>query len=422
MDIFMRKVCRINLLKKCVVAPLITVLILQFLPPPMVRADKSINQDFIYESNSSELVVDKEEEGYMDFSFDLFSKVAVNGDENPLISPASAYFALAMVANGASKNTKKAFEDVLGMSIDELNISCKKLLKNLQVTKGDTILNIADSIWAKKGFPIQTNFVEQLKSYYDAKIYLEDLTLEDTKNKINSWVANKTNQLIPILLDEPLSDETIMLLINTIYMKAKWEQEFSANDTYDRVFYKEDGSNLKVPFLNSSKTRKYFSDNNTEGILLPYNDEKLVFVALRPTNGEKVNEFAKGLTADSFKDYQKSAKNMKVKFAMPKFTLDYTLIMNDILCDMGLSVAFDYRKADFSKIANNLFISKVLQKTKIEVNEQGTEAAAVTSIELSECSYIEEEVEFILDSPYVYAIIDKESGLPLFIGIMNNPK
>ena len=360
---------------------------------------------------------------YMGFSTELLKAVCETEDENPLISPASVYFALAMTANGAAGETKAAFEDVLGLTVEALNQTCRALMNNLALTEGSTKLNIADSLWIDKdeGYEISEEFVKLLNETYFAEVYQTDL--QRSKQSVNNWVSYHTEELIPFLLEEEPSDDARLLIINTLYLKAAWESEFDPNNNRKRDFARKDGSAVKTEFLNAElKTQQCIITEEALGVLLPYDDGKLAFLALKPVNGD-VRSLIAGFDEESLETYLSAAEERMAWLSMPKFTLDDSIVMNDALKGMGLENAFDSTCADFSGIAPELFISRVLQKTKLEVNEKGTEAAAATVVEMRDGAgmLVEDPVELNFDSPYLYAVVDLQSGLPLFLGIMEDP-
>jgi serpin B len=225
-----------------------------------------------------------------------------------------------------------------------------------------------------------------------------------------------------------MAREAVLALINTLYFKAKWLDPFDANDTYESEFIKKDGSRVSVPFLNEYRCdRDYINMDGTEGVLRPYDDGKTAFLALRATDGRSAQELAETLDADTLARYIASAKETYMTLSMPKFTLDYGMTMNSVLGAMGLKRAFDRDLAEFGIMGKsglgNVYISQVLQKVRIAVNEKGTEAAAATIVEMTAGAAmpLEEPVVLTLDSPFVYAVVDLDTGIPLFIGCMDDP-
>lgn len=368
------------------------------------------------------------------FSWNLYNNSINAGpsDENPLISPASAYIALAMAAEGAHGDTLAAFEEVLGTDAKALSTSANSLMKQLSEVSGKTTMNIANSMWLDHSININEEFREKLIKYFDADVFVEDFFVEDfygagIVGMINTWVAEETEGLIEQFIDKIKPDE-VMMLINTLYMKASWLTPFAAELTEEKDFNLADGSVIKTEFLNSEAgTFTMIDSEEIEGVLLPYDDERLGFLALRPA-GDSVDIRDMVLDATTINELVSGAENTEnIVISMPKFELEYELSLVDILKNMGLSIAFDSEKADFSGLESDgsadLYISNVMQSAVIKVNELGTEAAASTSVSISRTSApIGDPAVFSLDSPYVYAIIDLDTNIPLFIGILDTPQ
>lgn len=364
-----------------------------------------------------------------DFGMQLFAETLKTGDENPVISPVSAYLCLAMVMLGTENETLQEFESVLGGDTAAVASLAHDLSEKLMDTKGDTILNIANSLWADDDKVIvQPSFVQGVMDYFDGEIYQADLPSKEALDDINAWVNDKTEGLIPKLHDQPYPESTALILFNTLYMKTKWQRTFEGYATRDKTFTKADGAQLTAPFMQMyEENQQYIGTDDAEGILLPYDDGKTAFVALRPTNGTAIRDFAASLTAEGLAGYVEGAEEKLVNFSMPKFNLAYELFLTDILKAMGLERAFVSGAAQLEPMGTGaegpLFLDWVFQKVKIEVNEEGTEAAAVTEAVAAEgdAMPVEEPIELHLDSPFVYGIIDLETGAPLFIGLLEDP-
>lgn len=366
-------------------------------------------------------VPDGASEAYLGFSEELF-RTAASEAENPLISPASAYFALAMAANGAAGETKTAFEKTLGLSVDELNAVCLALMNNLSMTAGSTKLSVANSVWVDmdEDFDVSEEYISFLQNDYYAEYTETDL--QTARQAVNAWVKYHTEGMIPEMLSEQPDRDARLLLINTLYLKTAWETEFDPNSTQQREFHTEGGGNVSAEFLYSELGRKQcILTPEATGVVLPYDDGKLAFIALKPNEGT-VRGLLEGFDGNTLAGYLAAAKEKTAWLAMPKFTREFSLDMQAALTDMGLGIVFE-ENADFSGIAPDICISRVLQKTRVDVHEKGTEAAAATVVEMSDsCAVIAEDpVELCFDSPYLYAIVDMESGLPLFMGIMDDP-
>lgn len=381
-------------------------------------ADGSGNQDF---------------SGVRAFSYDLFHQIISGSSEyNPVVSPVSAYFALSMAASGSSGETQAQFAKVLGTTADmlEKNGMCSQLKKHLLSTKGSTALSIANSVWVNQDFRVSNDYLQGIVDYFDSEVYSGKIDSAEMQNAVNQWGNEKTQGLIPKFLDDKLTGDAVLELMNAVYLNAAWSQPFPKDETREMAFRKQDNSEIRTKFLHSGWNLDYVETSDAEGAVLPYNDGKTVFLVLRPTDGSSIREFAGKLDAERVKNYISNARNAKVDFYMPKAELSYNIYMNPMLLQMGLVNAFDSR-ADFSKMAaadyqgGRIYIDRVFQKVKVKVNEKGTEAAAITDVQMKAESAARPEPKVIrtlkLDSPYVYLVVDLASQTPLFMGVMEEP-
>ncbi len=361
------------------------------------------------------------------FSFSLLARALSDAEKNPVLSPLSAYLCLAMVQNGANADTLRAFASVLGTDTDALNRLCRALSDGLLDTAGSTKLSIANSAWLSSGkAKLEQQYLQDITDWFGADVYSADLSSAEALAAINAWVNEKTNGLIPTLHDEPYSPSTVLVLLNTLYFKAAWKDEFMGWLTYDEAFTAADGARAEVPFMHASYAqRDCIRTADAEGVLLPYDDGKTAFIALMPTAGD-ARRFAASLTPASFAAYLAAAEDTLVNLSLPKFTVEFSLPLNACLSDLGLQAAFNPGEANFTRMGTStdgaLYLSQVFQKVKIEVNEKGTEAAAVTESAMAGAGFIPEQpLELRFDRPFVYAVVDLASGLPLFIGVLDTP-
>lgn len=368
-------------------------------------------------------------DGYSNFAAELYAKSAEAEKDNFLISPASAYFALSMAANGSDAETQKAFEIVLGMPVDQMNAACEQLIPKLRMRSEDGgRLDIANAVWLNETLEAGDNFINTAKEIYEAEIF--EAALSESADDVNSWVSEKTNGIIPQMLDEEPGSDIAMLLLNALYFNGVWDTPFDESLTEDRIFYREDGTTVELPFMNKHEDRtQYIKTENAEGVRLFYNDYRQSFVALRPTDGKSIHEFAAAFEKDTLKNALSAAEMRDVDLSMPKFEQEDEIDMSDLLRDMELGIIFDQNQADFSKMGTMngypLFVSKVIQKSAVRVDERGTEATAATEVEMDTAALPMENqkgpVKLVLDSPYAYFIMDSESGIPLFMGVMDDP-
>lgn len=365
-----------------------------------------------------------------DLGAGLMQYAAAQEAENPVLSPLSAYLCLAMLMPGANENTKAEFEKILGADWDYVSALAADIAAQLEKTGGSTKLDLANSIWTDDDKAvIEEEWLKTVKAYFGPDIYSADLPSDGALKAINKWVNDKTNGMIPKLHDENYDKDTIMVLLNALYMKAEWAHKFDAESTYDREFTKADGSAVTVPFMNMYEAyESYIKTEDAEGIMLPYDDGRLAFIALKPGSGD-ARGYASSLTGAKLKELIAAAKaDTFVTVNMPKFSTGYSVYLTDALKAMGMTDAFDPDLADLSGAGRGvdgpLYISYVFQRVKVDVNEEGTEAAAVTEIATAEgCALpADEPIVLTFDKPFVYAIVDTETGVPLFAGVMENPE
>lgn len=370
------------------------------------------------------------------FNYSVFQKAAQGEEKNPVVSPLSAYMALALAAEGAEGETKSQFDTLLGNNMIATRLH--QLTESLSKVSGSTNLAIADSVWIDDQFEADISWLSNMVSFYNAEIYQSDLCTDMARIGMNHWVSNKTRGLIPTLFEQNLSEDARLVLMNTIYMKAKWNYLFDGNSTYEREFTNENGEKIHTDFMNADRVyRRYFKTKEADGVILPYDDGRLAMIAVRPQAGQTARELAQSMTEDDIANYLGSTKDTYMNLHLPKFTVEYSLNMNKMLQQMGLTDAFDEEKADFSRLGKtkgsteaDLYISEVLQKVKVQVDEEGTEAAAVTAIVCTTTSamFPEEEIPLEVDfhDPFVYVIVDtktpfgktEKNNIPLFMGIV----
>lgn len=344
--------------------------------------------------------------------------------ENILISPLSIVSALAMVANGANNQTLSEMEKVLNSDIQELNDYLKAYKAYLPNNKKYEV-SLANSIWFKddENLNVKEEFLNINKDYYDASVYKTPFD-KKAKDDINAWVNLKTKGMIETLLAEPPSEDTIMYLINALSFDAEWEDIYHETQIYPGEFNVENGNKEPAEFMSSSE-HIYLENENVTGFMKPYKDSKYAFVAMLPRENIQMADLLKSIEAKDILSLIENKKDNKVYTEIPKFSVDYSTMLNDSLQSLGIINAFDSEKADFTGIGKyndkNIYISRVIHKTKIEVNEKGTKAGAVTAVEMDTTSApIEEPKEVVLDRPFIYMIVDTEENLPLFIGSLMN--
>ncbi len=401
---------------------LIAAMILSGCSSPSADLMKGIisnNKNRVPETMDTEL-----NQAIMNFTWNLFKESSENPG-NIMISAPSAYFALAMTLNGADNETKTEMLKALSadnITLDDLNIGLNDwmtLMSNNRIAK----FSITNSIWLREGFNVNKNFLQTNADYYSA--YIRSLNFGDASapNTINKWVKEATNDTIDKIVDK-ISDDVMMYLINAIYFKGDWKVQFNANKTYEAEFNTPTGK-LKADFMNRRGEIDYLQSNGITGVVLPYLDEQFAFVGLLPAEGKTPKDLINDLSALDLLGLMKNKEAKNIELSLPKFESSYEDSLNNELSNLGMNIAFEPYNADFSlmreDLQKDLYISEVKQKTFIKVDEKGTEAAAVTSVTLETTSMPVELPRVVFDRPFVYGIVDVATGIPLFIGIMENP-
>ena len=356
-----------------------------------------------------------------DFAIKLFQQTR-DGNKNSLISPLSVMLALSMTANGAKGETLAQMEALLGGDIpmETLNEYLYSYIKALP-SERTAKLNIANSIWFRdNGFTAEKAFLQKNADYYGAAAY-KSVFDEKTLRDINNWVKKNTDGMIEKIIDD-FDPSAVMYLINTVLFDAEWENIYKKDEIREGTFATLSGSKRTVSMM-YSKERRYLDDGKATGFIKPYKNG-CSFVALLPNGDISLSDYVASMTGKSFIDTIKSAKDVSVETAIPKFSYDHDIEMSGALKALGMTKPFDAAKADFSALVSsdsgNIFISRVLHKAYIAVDEKGTKAGAATAVEIKETGVAVGIYSVTLDRPFVYAVIDDATGLPVFIGTVTD--
>ncbi|MBW4652823.1 MAG: serpin family protein [Kaiparowitsia implicata GSE-PSE-MK54-09C] len=361
------------------------------------------------------------------FAFNLLAQVApqANG-ENLMISPSSVAIALSMLYNGASGDTQQAMTEALALqevTIDDLNSSNAILKQQLETADPNVRVAIANSLWMRDSFPVNSGFLETNQDYYDAEVSAIDFDNPAAVNTINDWVSRNTEGKIPTILDN-INPDDVMFLINAIYFNGAWSAPFNPRETMDRLFYTPDGTSSDSPFMSQRGSYQYLANDQFQAIHLPYGDsQQMSMVVMLPSESSTLPELLSSLSSDQWESWMEQFRRQEGMIQLPRFTSDYSVSLNETLKAMGMAVAFSPSEADFAGISpEQIYVSDVKHKTYIDVNEQGTEAAAATSIGVTTTSMpIDPPFFMVCDRPFFYAIQDNETGTILFMGTVVNP-
>jgi len=365
-----------------------------------------------------------------DFSFAFYDEIIKNEESNVFYSPYSIFTALSMAYEGAHGNTAVEMKNVLNiLQNDSVTESSFGRLYNLlnQNKEGYTV-NTANAFWANEDYKFLDEYLNLLKSYYIAEANELNFSKNvEAANTINNWIEEQTNDKIKDMIKpEMLSDFTILVLTNAIYFKGLWEKQFDPKYTYETDFETSPGETVKVDMMNYTGEDKEFNYTETEDLQiveLDYQGNDLSMMIILPRENN-ITLAEKQLTAVNFIDWKNSLTKTNINvLKIPKFELETEYTLNDILSDMGIKDAFNFGVADFSGMdgTNYLFISKVIHKAFVEVNEEGTEAAAATAIVMEGTAFEPKTYTFIADHPFIFLIQQKETGAVLFMGKVTNP-
>jgi len=363
------------------------------------------------------------------FAFNLFRElVAEELDKNIFISPLGISLALVMTYNGAEGTTKDAMAETLNfgsMSLDEINHAYSNLIESLENADQAVKLLFGNSVWMKKEFEplVKASFTDRITTWYNAEMFTRDFGSPQTVSEINGWVDKRTQGTIKEIV-KGIDPELIMLLINAIYFKGDWIVEFDETATQKQEFFLPESPPVQVDMMSTSGSFSYYSGENCQVARLPYGRDKIALYVFLPNEGMSLDSFMANLNQTTHDEYISRLQprgDLTVK--LPKFKVEYGVKrLNDVLKKLGMDMAFNPYEADFNGIASttpeNLYISYVDHKAIVEVNEKGTEAAAVTSVGEGVTSI---PPSFVVNRPFFFEIRDDRSGSILFMGRIFSP-
>ncbi|MBU4556851.1 MAG: serpin family protein [Actinobacteria bacterium] len=368
-----------------------------------------------------------------DFGLDLAKASSTDPSKNAVVSPASVHAALSMTANGANGETAEQMRHVLhvdAMTTAESNKGWASLIGGLGDRSPEQTLEIANSLWARKGIAFKKPFIAADRDYFGAQVSTLDFTQDDVPGAINGWVSDNTHGMITKMIDQ-VPANAILYLANAVYFKGEWVSPFTHESTSKQSFNKQDGSTVDVDMMHESGPMPYGENDTVQATKLPYRGGDTAFYVLLPKPGVKTDVALDGLKGADFRDLRRamaSNEPTRVYLGLPKLEVEFSADLSKQLADLGMPRAFDDRRAQFSSMAEldvPIYINRVLHKTKVKVDEKGTEAAAATVVGMALGSATPERAEpkwIICDRPYVFAIVDEASGAMLFLGVVNDPR
>jgi serpin B len=362
------------------------------------------------------------------FAFDLMNQITrAQPGGNVFISPFSVSSALQMVVNGAAGGTKAEMQQVLktsGVSAGALNGAFKDLNQQLEGRK-DVTLNLANGMWVQKDFHIKPAFVDTNRQYFRAELASVDFNNPQAAKTINGWAEQKTKGKITKVVEFPFPALTRLILANAIYFKGKWVEPFKKDLTKPRDFHLANGQTKQTPMMVQDSHFQYQENAKFQAVKLPYNGGLQMELYLPATNSTPQMFLADIAGKETWRDsIQSDFSRREGTVTLPKFKMEFEIELNNPLQSLGMKSAFA-NTADFSGIADEpLNISEVKQKSYVDVNEEGTEAAAVTTVGIRAMALMKpiEKFSMVLDRPFFFVISDATTGSILFMGVVNEPK
>lgn len=358
------------------------------------------------------------------FGVHLFKEVAMASDENLMLSPLSAAAVLTMLRNGAEGNTAEQIHLMLGydgQTLEEVNDIYQQLVPQLEQADPDVEIAIANAVFYRKDFEVKKPYADVIKNRFSAEMEGLDFQKPSALKTINGWAEKNTRGKIPKVMDQ-ISADAVMFLMNALYFKGSWTNPFDKNRTRPAPFYLADGTSVEVDMMNGTIPARSARGTDYSAIELTYNRGNFAMIVLMPDNtpGQWIENFSGDDWQQLTRQLDAAETPRKIAVTMPRFAFEFEKILNDHLKALGMMDAFDASKADLSAISDrDIFVSFVKQNTFIEVNEEGTEAAAVTSIGIEVTSM---PPAFVVNKPFVFAIRERTTNALLFIGKVEHPK
>lgn len=340
-------------------------------------------------------------------------------DGNLLISPLSVLCAVGMTANGACGNTEAQLEEFFGMDTAALDRCLYAWLSSQNAHEG---LLAANSVWySDASLQLREDFMNTVSDYFGVEVFQGPMN-EDMRYALNSWVGGKTNDMIPELIDK-IPENVVAYLVNALAFRCRWAEEYTQNKVKEGSFTTESGEERTVELM-SSEESVYLENEDAVGFMKYYADDKYAFAALLPNEGTAIADFVAALDGETLYGLLKNAEPQSVNVKLPKFETEYDAELSGVFQKLGVTDAFDDTAADFSAMGGekgDIYISRILHKTCLTVNETGTEAAAATAVEMMTKSMRPMRNKLIvLDRPFVYMIVDTEANIPVFIGTVTD--
>ncbi len=362
------------------------------------------------------------------FSLKLFLEIVKqNTGKNIFVSPYSLAISLAMTYNGAKGETQASIAKTLelqGMSLEEVNQANASLRTALEAKETNLQVYLANSVWVTEGVSFNPELLGINNDFYHAKVRSLNFQDSNSLSIINDWVKQSTNGKIEKIIDQ-IEPNSIMFLINAAYFKATWSIPFLKKATQDHPFTLLDGTQKQYPMMFQSGEYRYLQNEVFQAVNLPYGEGRFSMCIFLPNHGVSVHRILENLSCDNWDKWISQFELQQGYLGLPRFKFEYSIELNNTLKSLGMGIAFDERSADFSgmcPISQNICIDKVKHKTFIEVNEEGTEASAATSVEIVLKGFVSEsQFNMIVDRPFFCTIQDNQTKTILFMGTIVEP-
>lgn len=343
-----------------------------------------------------------------------------DGKKDFMISPLSMVYALGMINNGAGDNTESKISKATGLTggTDGINKFCHKIMNEFALIDNSTTMNIANAAIINKKLKVKKDFVNTLKDNYDAMAEACDFGKKSTVDKVNSWCAEKTGGMISRMIND-INPDDAAIIVNAIYFKGSWKNIFDKKNTKKDKFKTADGSVKDVDMMQKTKIERYTENETFSAISMLYGNGHYSMQIILPKKGKSIGDAVEVLRNTEWDKFINSMNANKVNVMMPRFDIEYTRDLKPMLTDMGAGDMFNRKKADMSRLCKNkAWISSIMQKTKIEVSEEGTKAAAATGTATIGAFDIEKAktIKFKADRPFLFVITERNTGMICFIG------
>lgn len=355
-----------------------------------------------------------------EFAWKFFKEVSKGEQQDVFVSPLSVTYALGMLANGAVGDTQKEILEGLEFrsgKVQDINSLCHQLMMESPKLDKSTKVSMANAVVANNNKPLQPDFKNVVEKQYQALVTNQDFSSPATLSFINQWASDHTHGMVPKLLDR-VHPDAVTYLLNALYFKGLWYHKFDKKRTRQESFTQADGKKLTVKMMHQRERFFAAENNNYQTVVLPYGNGSYEMVVLLPREGKDLSSLLQTMDAKKWKDNLKSTYSSKVDLKLPRFTSAYTRELNDVLKLLGMNTMFERGKADLTKMSMaKAFVSMVLQKAKIEVDEEGSKAAAVTVVETAPTATAPSKpILFHANRPFMYAIVEHSTGTIFFMG------